>query len=490
MKNNSKKIVVIGSGFGGIAAALRLRAKKYKVTLIEKHNDLGGRARVFKKNGFTFDAGPTVITAPYLINELFELFNKNSKDYISIVPLKIWYRFIFDDGFSFDYSGNENEMKNQIDKINKNDVKGYQNLLKFTKKIFNKGFLELSDVPFNKPSFMFKQLPSLLNLKSYKSVYSLVSSYVKNSNLRKMLSMHPLLVGGNPFTTTSIYGLILYLEKKWGIHYSMGGTGQIIKGLEKLMLEQGIEIIKGKEVKNIILKNKKIQGVKIDNQKEINADYVICNADPPAVYDKLLDPVSNNTIFNWKRKRMEYSMGLFVYYFGTKKVYENVEHHTIKFGNKYKEHLDDIFSNKKLNNDISYYLHRPSATDESMAPKGHDCFYVLVPVPNNQSNIDWQIEGDKFKDLVISKMEETLLPNLKENIVEDFYLTPDYFENELNTKHGSGFSIQPKLSQSAYFRFHNKSEVCDGLYFVGAGTHPGAGIPGVLSSAKVLDKIL
>jgi phytoene desaturase len=490
MESNSKKVIIIGSGFGGIAAALRLRAKKYKVTLIEKHRDLGGRARVFKKNGFTFDGGPTVITAPYLINELFELFNKNSKDYINIVPLKTWYRFIFDDGLSFDYSGNENEMNNQIEKINKNDVKGYQDLLKFTKKIFDKGFSELSDVPFNKPGFMFKQLPSLLNLKSYKSVYSLVSSYIKNTNLRRMFSMHPLLVGGNPFTTTSIYGLILYLEKKWGIHYSMGGTGKIIKGLEKLMLEQGIEVIKGNEVKNITYNNDKIQGVKLDNHKEITADYVVCNADPPAVYDKLLNQVSNNRIFNWKRKRMEYSMGLFVYYFGTKKVYEKVEHHTIKFGNKYKEHLDDIFNNKKLNNDISYYLHRPTATDKSMAPDGHDCFYVLVPVPNNQSNIDWLTEGNKFKDLVIEKMEKTLLPNLRENIVEDFYLTPDYFEKELNTKHGSGFSIQPKFSQSAYFRFHNKSEIYNGLYFVGAGTHPGAGVPGVLSSAKVLDKIL
>ena len=220
MKSKPKKIIIIGSGFGGIAAALRLRAKKYEVTLIEKHKDLGGRARVFKKGGFTFDGGPTVITAPYLINELFQLFNKNPKDYINIIPLKIWYRFIFDSGLSFDYSGNENEMKEQISKIDKDDVSGYENLVKFTKKIFDKGFVELSDVPFNKPSFMFKQLPSLLNLKSYKSVYSLVSSYIKNKNLRRMLSMHPLLVGGNPFTTTSIYGLILYLEKKWGIHYS------------------------------------------------------------------------------------------------------------------------------------------------------------------------------------------------------------------------------------------------------------------------------
>ena len=484
------KSIVIGSGFGGIAAALRLKAKNHNVTLIEKHPDLGGRARVFKKNGFTFDAGPTVITAPYLIEELFELFGKKPENYLKLTPLNTWYRFIFEDGDKFDYSGDEEKMKKQIREINEDDIKGYEKLVKFTKKIFDKGFTELADVPFDKPLVMMKQLPALLKLKSYKSVYSLVSSYIKNEKLRRMLSMHPLLVGGNPFTTTSIYGLILYLEKKWGIHYSMGGTGNIIKGLEKLMAEEGIEIIKGQEVTNIISINNKIEGVKLDNQKEISANNVICNADPPAVYERLLNQSKVNSLFEWKQKRMEYSMGLFVYYFGTKKTYPDVEHHTIKFGDKYKEHLNDIFDKKKLNKDISYYLHRPSATDKSMAPEGNDCFYVLVPVPNNQSKLDWKIEGKKMKDLVIDKMEKALLPNLRENIVADFYLTPDYFEKELNTKFGSGFSIQPKFTQSAYFRFHNKSEVCEGLYFVGAGTHPGAGVPGVLSSAKVLDKII
>ena len=483
--------IVIGSGFGGIAAALRLKAKGHKVTLIEKHADLGGRARVFRKNGFTFDGGPTVITAPYLINELFELFKKNPKDYIKLSPLKVWYQFVFEDKSKFNYSGNENEMKAQIKELNKEDVKGYEKLVNFTKKIFDKGFTELADIPFDKPFVMMQQLPSLLKLKSYKSVYSLVSSYIKNEKLRRMLSMHPLLVGGNPFTTTSIYGLILYLEKKWGIHYSMGGTGNIIKGFEKLMNEVGIKVIKGNEVTKILSKNNKITSIQLDNHDYIDADNVICNADPPAVYEKLLDEKNNNSfLFKWKKKRMEYSMGLFVYYFGTKKIYDNVEHHTIKFGSKYKEHLDDIFDKKKLNNDISYYLHRPSATDKSMAPEGNDCFYVLVPVPNNQSGIDWSIEGDKMKKLIIDKMENDLMPNLRNNIVEDFYLTPDYFEKDLSTKFGSGFSIQPKFTQSAYFRFHNKSEIYDGLYFVGAGTHPGAGVPGVLSSAKVLDKIL
>ena len=382
-------------------------------------------------------------------------------------------------------------MVKQIEDISKDDVEGYQKLVSFTKKIFDKGFTELADVPFDKPFVMMQQLPALLKLKSYKSVYSLVSSFIKNEKLRRMLSMHPLLVGGNPFTTTSIYGLILYLEKKWGIHYSMGGTGNIIKGLEKLMLEEGIDIIKNSEVTEIISKSNKITGIKLNNQEIIEAENVVCNADPPAFYEKMLKKNGQGSfIFNWKKKRMEYSMGLFVYYFGTKKIYPNVEHHTIKFGNKYKEHLEDIFNNKKLNNDISYYLHRPSATDKSMAPEGNDCFYVLVPVPNNQSKIDWQTEGENMKNLVIDKMEKDLMPNLRENIVADFYLTPDYFEKELNTKFGSGFSIQPKFTQSAYFRFHNKSEIYDGLYFVGAGTHPGAGVPGVLSSAKVLDKLL
>ena len=485
------KSIIIGSGFGGIATALRLKAKGHKVTLVEKHQDLGGRARVFKRNGFTYDGGPTVITAPYLINELFELFKRDPKDYINLSPLNIWYQFIFEDKSKFNYSGDETEMKRQIAELNKEDVKGYEKLVSFTKKIFDKGFTELADVPFDKPFVMIQQLPTLLKLKSYMSVYSLVSSYIKNEKLRRVLSMHPLLVGGNPFTTTSIYGLILYLEKKWGIHYSMGGTGNIINGLEKLMKDVNIDVIKGREVIKIISKGNKITGIQLNNQTQLDAANVICNADPPAVYEKLLNGNTNNSLlFKWKKNRMEYSMGLFVYYFGTKKIYKNVEHHTIKFGDKYKEHLDDIFDKKKLNNDISYYLHRPTATDKSMAPEGHDCFYVLVPVPNNQSKINWSIEGERMKDLIIDKMDKDLMPNLRENIVDDFYLTPDYFEKDLNTKYGSGFSIQPKFSQSAYFRFHNKSEIYDGLYFVGAGTHPGAGVPGVLSSAKVLDKIL
>ena len=489
--NKNKKIIVIGSGFGGIASALRMRAKGYQVTLLEKHPDLGGRARVFKKDGFTYDGGPTVITAPYLFEELFSLFNKKISNYAKIVPLDLWYRFVFEDKTSFDYTGNEQSMEREIQKFSKDDVQGYKKLVKFTEKIFDKGFTELSARPFNNIKFMLKQIPALLKLKSYQSVYKLVSSYVSNEKLKRVFSMHPLLVGGNPFTTTSIYTLILFLEKKWGIHYSMGGTGSVVNALEKLMKEENIEIIKNAEVTEILNTDNQITGVRINEEKELYADYIICNSDPPNVYKNMIKSKNKYSfLFNQKVKRMNYSMGLFVYYFGSKKKFKDVAHHTIYFGKSYKEHLNKIFDKKELSDDISYYLHRPSATDSSMAPEGHDAFYVLVPVPNNLSGIDWSKEGDRFKDLVLTKMDQTELSGIKENVVSDFYLTPDYFEKELATLHGSGFSIQPKFTQSAYFRFHNKSEIFDNLYFVGAGTHPGAGMPGVLSSAKVLDELL
>ena len=487
----AKKVIVVGSGFGGLASALRLRAKGYEVTLVEKHPDLGGRARVFKKDNFIYDGGPTVITAPYLIKELFSLYNKKISDYAEIVPLDLWYRFVFSDGETFDYSGNEKLMEKEIKKFSEKDYAGYNNLVRFTEKIFDKGFTDLSDKPFNNLSFMLKQIPSLLNLKSYQSVYRLVSKYISNEKLRRVFSMHPLLVGGNPFTTTSIYALILFLEKKWGIHYSMGGTGRVVKALEKLMEEENIKIIKAAEVTELISNNKDIKAVKINRSRIIDCDYVVCNSDPPNVYKNLIKTKKNyNFLFKQKMKRMDYSMGLFVYYFGSKKQYKNVAHHTIYFGKSYEEHLEKIFEKKVLSEDISYYLHRPSATDPNMAPVGQDAFYVLVPVPNNLSNINWSNEGEKFKNLVLDKMDKSVLPGIKENVVSDFYLTPDYFEQDLSTLHGSGFSIQPKFSQSAYFRFHNQSEIFDNLFFVGAGTHPGAGMPGVISSAKVLDKIL
>ena len=281
---------------------------------------------------------------------------------------------------------------------------------------------------------MMKQIPALLSLKSYKSVYKLVSNFISNEKLRRVFSMHPLLVGGNPFTTTSIYALILFLEKKWGIHYSMGGTGSVVKALEKLMKEENIQIIKSAEVTEIILDKNVVKGVKINNSEIINCDYIVCNSDPPNVYKNLIKSKNDyNFLFKQKMNRMDYSMGLFVYYFGSKKQYKDVAHHTIFFGNSYEKHLEKIFEKKTLSDDISYYLHRPSATDPNMAPNGQDAFYVLVPVPNNLSNINWSKEGEKFKKLVLKKMDQSVLPGIEDNVVSDFYLTPDYFEKDLAT---------------------------------------------------------
>ena len=317
--NNIKRVVVIGSGFGGIAAALRMKSKGHDVTLIEKQNDLGGRARVFKKKGYTYDAGPTVITAPHLIYELFDLFKKNYKDYIKIVPLKIWYQFIFDDLSKLNYGEDLQELLGEIEQINSEDKKGFEKLLIQSEKIFSIGFLKLADKPFHKVWFMLKQIPSLLKLKSYNSVYKFISTYIKNEKLRKAFTIHPLLVGGNPYSTTSIYALILYLERKWGVHYSMGGTGNIISALEKLMNEVGIKIIKGQEVIKINHENKNVKNIILKNNSQIEVDTVVCNADPPKVYDEFIFPKINNKLFDIKRQRLKYSMGLYVFYFGTKK---------------------------------------------------------------------------------------------------------------------------------------------------------------------------
>ena len=485
----TKKAIVVGSGFGGIASSLRLKALGYEVTLLEKLEQLGGRARVFKKKGYTFDAGPTVITAPFLFDELFDLFNKKRENYVKFKRLDPMYNFYFNQNKkSFNYFDKVEDSLKEIAKFNPKDVEGYKKILKMSEKIYKVGFDKLSFTPFHNFFFMIRQIPSLIKLKSYLTVFQLVSKYIKNEQIKQALSIQPLLLGGNPLETTSIYNLIHYLERKWGVHYAMGGTGAIIRAFEKLMNEEKIKINKNTDVKEIIFKNNKAIGVKAQNGRELFGEKIILNCDPAYAYKHIIKKKKK-----WSDKKidkLDFSMGLFVIYFGTRKKYHKIAHHTIWMGKRYEGLLKDIFNKKILADDFSLYLHRPTATDKSMAPKGHDCFYVLVPVPNNQSNIDWSREGEKFKNLVIEKMEQTLLPNLRENIVEDFYLTPDYFERDLNTKHGSGFSIQPKFSQSAYFRFHNKSEVYDGLYFVGAGTHPGAGVPGVLSSAKVLDKIL
>ena len=486
----TKKAIVVGSGFGGIASSLRLKALGYDVTLLEKLEQLGGRARVFKKKGYTFDAGPTVITAPILFDELFELFGKNRSDYVEFLPVKPWYKFIFSDGEYLNYGGSIDEISNEIKRISSNDVDGYKALLKFSKEIFDIGYTKLADQPFHKFKTMLAQIPHLIRLKSYLTVYQLVSLFIKDERLRKAFSFHPLLVGGNPLETTSIYCLIHYVEREWGIWFPKGGTGALVSAIEKLMIEEDIKIIKNTSVNRLLFNKDKVCGVEIDNElKQLNSDIVICNGDPTFTYSNLIDKSKRKKWSNKRLSRLKQSMGLFVWYFSTSKTYDDVEHHTIVMGKKYKELLDDIYKRKILSDDLSLYLHRPSATDKSMSPEGHDSFYVLAPVPNNISGIDWDNKSEEIIEQISSTLEKTVLPDFKTSIVSSKFVTPDTFENKFKTSYGSGFSIAPIFSQSAWFRFHNKSEIKN-LFFTGAGTHPGAGLPGVVNSAKLLERVV
>ncbi len=486
-----KSAIVVGSGFGGIAAAIRLRALGYKVQVFEKLNQIGGRARVFKKAGYTFDAGPTVLTAPFLFDELFNLFNKNRKDYVKFARLDPLYRFYFSSNkLTFNYSDKIEETKKEISKFNPNDVDGYEKLLKLSEKIFNVGFTELSSSPFHNFFFMMKQLPKLISLKSYLSVFQLVSKFIKNEQIRQAFSIQPLLLGGNPLTTTSIYSLIHFLERKWGVHYSLGGTGALINALKKLMIEEKIKIFLNSQVTKILIDKNKAIGIEINNNNKKFADKIVLNSDPPYTYKNLIKSNHNKKWNESRINKLDFSMGLFVIYFGTKKKYLNVAHHTIWMGKRYEGLLKDIFDNKVLAKDFSLYLHRPTATDKSMAPNNCDCFYVLSPVPNLTSEIDWKKSGEKYKDEILIALEKTILPGLRNNLDICFFMTPNDFENDYLTLKGGGFSISPIFRQSAWFRFHNKSEDFKNLYFVGSGSHPGAGVPGVISSAKVLEKIL
>jgi phytoene desaturase len=482
--------IVIGAGFGGIASALRLKAKGYDVTLIDRCDQLGGRAQVFERAGFKYDAGPTVITAPFLFDELFALFNEKFSDNVTLVPLKPWYRFYFADKTTFDYGGTLDETLDEIAKIEPKDCDGYVKLLAHSKRIFEIAFIQLSDKPFHQFRTMLRLIPSLLKLRSYETVWQMVSRHLSNAKLRQAFSIQPLLVGGNPFNTTSIYGLIHYLERAYGVYFAMGGTGAIINALGQLMQRQGIALRLNTTITKINVTDGLATSVLLADGTQIDADLVVSNADPTHLYKTMVDKKDQSITNKLKLSNATFSMGLYVLYFGTSCQYPDIAHHTIWMGARYQELLADIFDKKILPDDFSLYLHRPTATDSSFAPAGCDSFYVLCPVPNLQADINWSIEGPKLQQRIIDALNDTILPNVKSTIVDPFYMTPENFQNDYLSTHGAGFSIAPIFSQSAWFRFHNKAEKVSNLYLVGAGTHPGAGLPGVLSSAKVVDHII
>jgi phytoene desaturase len=487
----NKKAVVIGSGMGGLASAVHLLKKGYEVDLLESRDQFGGRSGVFKKSGFTFDAGPTVITAPYLIKELFESLGENPDEYYKLLPIDPFYRIIFDDGSKFDYVGEEERIVENIKALSPGDVDGYFKLAAHAKRIFDLGYTELADEPFETFSSMLKIAPDMIKLQNYKSVYGLVSKYIKDERLRRVFSFEPLLVGGNPSKITSIYMLIHWVERKWGVHFVEGGTTALISAFVKLLQKKGARLHLNSTVDKIEVDQGKVSYVHTLDGKRFAADVVVSNADPVRVYRDMIHAKHRKKNTDRSLKRKTHSMSLFVAYFGTSKVYEDLAHHTILLGPRYKSLLDDVFTKKVLSDDFSIYLHAPTRTDKSLAPEGHECFYALSPVPNNQSGIDWKSEGERYKDKIYNWMESNNhLPGLKENLVVDFHITPDYFEKDLNSEHGAAFGIEPSFAQSAYFRFHNRSKDVDGLYFVGANTHPGAGIPGVLNSARIIDKVV
>jgi phytoene desaturase len=485
---SGQRAIVVGAGFGGIAAAIRLRGKGYQVLLIDRCAALGGRAQVFHQGGFRHDAGPTVITASFLLEELFTLCGKRLCDYITLVELNPWYRFRFPDGTYFNYGGSVDDTLSEIRRISPEDCDGYLSLVEESKKIFAVGFEQLADASFNELGSMVAQIPSLIALKSHRSVWQMVCSHIRHPWLRRAFSVSPLLVGGNPFDTTSIYSLIHFLERKWGIQFAMGGTGALVSALATLMSEVGVELKLNTTVDEVLVGRGQAMGVRLSNGEVISADLVVSNADPSWLYSKMIrrPPL----VPKLKVKTAQSSMGLFVLYFGTTRQYEDVAHHTIWFGERYKELLRDIFACKPLSADFSLYVHRPTATDPSFAPLGCDSWYVLAPVPNLQAGTDWNDIAAAYGDSILQALEDSMMPNLRAHVVERFHMTPLDFRDRYLSVHGAGFSIAPILRQSAWFRFHNRAEGIENLYLVGAGTHPGAGLPGVLCSAKVMDRLI
>ena len=486
----ARRAVVIGSGFGGLAAAVRLHALGYRVTVLEALDQPGGRARVFRQDGFTFDAGPTVITAPYLLDELFALVGRDPRDFFDLVPVDPFYRILFHDGSTFDYVGDEERLLENIRALSPGDVDGYRRLARQAERIFDVGYTQLADRPFHRLTTMLKVLPDMARLGSHRSVHGMVSRYVKDDRLRQALTFEPLLVGGSPFRTTSIYLLIHWLERKWGVHYARGGTGAIIAALVRLLKELGAEVRLNAAVEEIVVANGRVMGVRLAGGAVEQADVVVSNADPTFTYGQLLPERHRPKHGDRRLRRVRQSMGLFVGYFGATGTWPELAHHTILLGPRYEGLLDDIFRRRVLADDFSLYLHAPTRTDASLAPAGCETFYVLSPVPNALGGVKWADERERYFDRILESVERRLVPGLRGRITTRLTMTPDDFARDLRSPDGAAFGPEPVLRQSAWFRYHNQSPDVSGLYFVGAGTHPGAGVPGVLNSARVLDRLV
>jgi phytoene desaturase len=487
----SPRVAVIGAGFGGLAAAIRSQSAGVPTVLIEQRDRPGGRAYVYEQDGFTFDAGPTVITAPTCLTELYELSGRSMSDYIELIKLDPMYRLIWEDGYTLDYTADHERMNAQIAARNPADVDGYRRFLEYSEEVFLEGYEKLAAEPFLDWWSMIRAAPQLVRLQSYRSVYSKVSQYIKDPQLRQALSYHTLLVGGNPFSTSAIYALIHALERRWGVLFPRGGTGALVQALAKLFQDLGGELWLNAPVDRIETQGGRVQAVNLEDGRRVPVEAVVSNADVMYTYSHMLrdEPLLDGMRRSLSRK--EYSMSLFVIYFGLKRQHPDLAHHAVLFGPRYKALLDDIFHRGKLADDFSLYVHAPSVSDPNLAPPGCSAYYVLAPVPNfARGEIDWEQEAPRFRDRILDYVEKRYIPGLREDLVTSRMFTPRDFVTELNAYQAAAFSLQPLLTQSAFFRVHNRDERVAGLYFTGAGTHPGAGVPGVVNSAKATAKLM
>lgn len=490
-KADAKNAIVIGAGFGGLSAAIRLQSAGVQTTLLDNRDKPGGRAYVYNDKGYVFDGGPTVITDPSALEELFALSGRALSDYVTLLPVDPFYQLCWEDGYKFNYNNDVEALEKQIGEKNPRDVDGYRAFFEYSKDVFREGYEKLGAVPFLHFKNMIAAAPQLMRLESHRSVYAKVSSFIKDEQLRQAFSFHSLLVGGNPFSTSAIYTLIHALEREGGVWFAKGGTGALINAMVRLFEDLGGKVHLDSEVTRLNTEGSRITGVEMGDGRSLAADLVVSNADVVHTYQKLLGHHPRGKKYGKALTKKRHSMSLFVIYFGLRAEHPQLKHHMVLFGNRYRELIGEIFSGPDLPDDFSLYLHAPSVTDPSLAPEGCSAYYVLAPVPHlGSAEIDWEEEGPRYCDRILDYLEERHIPNLKRDLETVRTLTPFGFRDEMNAHLGSAFSIEPILTQSAWFRPHNRDDEIDNLYIVGAGTHPGAGIPGVVGSAKATANLI
>ncbi|MBO9722864.1 MAG: phytoene desaturase [Novosphingobium sp.] len=486
-----KKACVIGAGFGGLALAIRLQSAGIETTLVEARDKVGGRAYSWERDGFTFDAGPTVITDPDALRELWTLSSQDIADDVDLMPVMPFYRLNWTDGVTFDYSNDETALRREIDRVAPRDLAGYDEFLRYAAGVYQEGYVKLGHEAFLDFSSMIKAAPALARYQAWRSVYSMVSHYVKDEHLRQALSFHSLLVGGNPMTTSAIYALIHKLEKDGGVWWARGGTNKLAQGMARLFERLGGTLRLGEKVVQIHTLGDQVTEVETTSGWKQRFDAIASNGDIMHTYRDLLSGNQRGQDMAHKLKKKRFSPSLFVVHFGLEGTWPGIPHHTILFGPRYQGLLDDIFEHGVLPRDFSIYLHHPTVTDPSMAPAGKSTFYALVPVANmGKLPIDWAEVGPILEQRVLAEVGRRLIPDIDDRIVTKFHYAPPDFESDLGAYNGNGFSLEPLLTQSAWFRGHNRDDKLKNFYLVGAGCHPGAGIPGVVGSAKATAKLM